>query len=95
MSALVTNTGKVSGRAVLQSYVTYPTAANEPRVQLKAIGSATLAAGTTARVSMRISRSSLEITPNGTWLVPTGTYVLGVGWSSTDLPLSATFTVPK
>jgi len=84
----VTNTGKVTGRAVPQAYVTYPDGTGEPSNQLKAIGEVTLPPGGKATVSMAIPQSALTIWPNGSAVVPTGTYQVSVGQSSSDLSLA-------
>jgi beta-glucosidase len=93
ISASVTNTGSVTGRAVLQAYVTYPSATGEMTQQLKAIGSVTLSPGGTQRLSLNLDRSSLEIVRAENWFVPKGTYTVDVGWSAADLPLQGTFSV--
>jgi beta-glucosidase len=93
-SVTVTNTGSVAGRAVLQGYVTYPTAVGEQTLQLKTIGSVTLTPGAAQRVVLSLDKSSLEVLREGNWVVPNGTYTLSVGWSATDLPLTTSFTNP-
>jgi beta-glucosidase len=93
-SVTVTNTGSVAGRAVLQGYVTYPAAVGEQSLQLKTIGSTTLAPGATQRLVLTLDKSSLEVLRDGNWVVPNGTYTLSVGWSATDLPLTTSFTNP-
>ncbi len=92
LNALLTNTGTVAGRAVLQCYITYPSAVGEQPLQLKAFGSATLAAGATARVNLNLERQSLEVIRDGVWSTPPGTYSASCGWTAADLPLTSTFT---
>lgn len=94
LSALVTNTGAVAGRAVLQGYVTYPADLEEQSLQLKAVGSTILAPGASRQLHLSLDASSLELIRNGTWSVPSGNYAVSVGWSSNDLPLTTSFTIP-
>ena len=93
IAVTVVNTGKVTGRAVPQAYVTYPAAVGEPTNQLKAIGQVTLTPGSKATVVMQLPRAALTISPNGTGIVPSGTYEVSVGQSSSDLSLSAPLSV--
>jgi beta-glucosidase len=93
IAVTVVNTGKVTGRAVPQAYVTYPAAVGEPTNQLKAIGQVTLTSGSKATVVMQLPRAALTISPNGTGIVPSGTYEVRVGQSSSDLSLSVPLSV--
>jgi beta-glucosidase len=95
VSVAVTNTGGRAGAAVVQLYVGFPAAAEEPPNQLKGFTKVVLAPAATQRVTMRLDRSSLSAWDAETSqsVVHPGTYTVRVGTSSRDLPQEATVSV--
>jgi len=94
LRVVVTNTGARSGTDVPQAYLTYPAAANEPPVQLVAFAPVTLGPGQSQAVTLSVPASAFEVYRAGSWTTMPGSYQLSVGESSSDLPLTATVTVP-
>jgi beta-glucosidase len=87
VSVKVTNTGSRSGAEVAQAYVTFPSAAGEPPIQLKAFGKVFLKPGQSSRVTFELDRRAFSIW-KGSWVVKPGCYRVRVGNSSANLPLS-------
>jgi beta-glucosidase len=96
VSAVVRNTGPVSGADVVQCYVDEPASAGEPPRQLRSFDRVDLDAGMSATVSMTISPGDLAhwSTRPGEWVMSAGTYRIYVGDSSAvaDLPLTGIVT---
>jgi beta-glucosidase len=90
----VANTGSRSGTAVVQAYLTYPTAAGEPPAQLRAFGRATLEPGQSKVVTMDLPRSDFEAYLGGHFVTVPGTYLLQIGQSSENLPLWLNVSAP-
>lgn len=91
VSFVVENTGKRPGNDIPQLYVTYPTSANEPPIQLRNFKKTSeLSPGTSQRVVFSLSPRDLSIWDETihSWTLPKGTFVLHVGSSSQDLRLS-------
>ncbi len=88
----VTNTGKRSGSAVVQLYLTFPTSAGEPPRQLKAFRKIALKPGQSRRVALQLDPSTFQVFDEGQeeWAKVSGTYRIAVGTSSHDLPLTTT-----
>jgi beta-glucosidase len=98
VSAVVTNSGKVTGSDVVQLYLGDPAAAGEPPRQLKAFDKVTLRPHQSSLVSFVLDRHDLSYfseAANG-WVLPAGTFQVHVGDSSAlaGLPLRGTFTAP-
>ena len=107
LSVTVTNSGHArSGAEVLQLYLSYPAAADEPPLVLRSYRkTAVLAPGESAEVRFEISRKELsiwsdEIVPagggglRGGWHLVRGAFTAHVGTSSRDENmLRAAFTV--
>ena len=99
MSAVVTNTGKVTGSDVAQVYLDDPKAAGEPPRQLKGFQKVTLKPGQSTTVHFTLTGSDLSYwddAANG-WVLPDGTFGVYVGDSSAaaNLPLHGGFTVNR
>jgi beta-glucosidase len=91
VSVRIVNTGRRSGRDVVQAYLTYPAAAGEPPGRLVAFRSVALGPGAALKETFRLPRSELGIYRGPGWTVVPGRYTLGVGDSSAAQPLHATF----
>jgi beta-glucosidase len=85
----VRDTGHRSGTAVVQAYLSYPRAAGEPPLQLRAAARIGLRAGQECAVSLSLPRSAFTYWDAGTWRVAAWRYRLAVGTSSANLPLRA------
>jgi beta-glucosidase len=83
----VRDTGRRAGTAVVQAYLTYPRAAGEPPLQLKAVARVSLHAGQERAVGLSLPRSAFTYWDAGHWRVAAGQYRLSVGTSSANLPL--------
>jgi beta-glucosidase len=95
VSVRVTNTGSRAGTAVIQLYVGFPDAADEPPNQLKGFGKVALKPGKRKRVKMTLDASSFSTwsTVERKWTVVPGTYELRAGTSSRDLTAPVTVTL--
>ena len=93
-SVEVTNTGTRQGTDVVQAYLTYPAAADEPPAQLVAFYPVTLQPGQHRTVTLAIPDSAFSTFLNGTWATVPGDYTLSVGQSSSDLPLTTSLEAP-
>ncbi len=94
LSVEVTNTGTRAGTDVVQAYLTYPAAADEPPAQLVAFYPVTLQPGQTRTVTLAVPASAFLAFLNGTWGTVPGDYTLSVGQSSSDLPLTTSLEAP-
>jgi beta-glucosidase len=94
MAVRVANLGSRAGREVVQAYVTYPSSAGEPPLQLKSFASVSVLAHATRTVTLTLPLSGLSVWMGSHMMVIPGEYVFSVGTSSADLPLSAKVFVP-
>ena len=94
MAVRVANSGARAGREVIQAYVTYPTSAGEPPLQLKSFGSISVPSHATRTVILALPLSALSVWMGSRMTVIPGEYAFNVGTSSADLPLSANVSVP-
>jgi beta-glucosidase len=94
VSVLVANTGHRSGGDVVQAYLTYPRAANEPASKLVAFRSITLAAARSGQLTMVIPWSRFQTYGPSGWTLLPGRYDLGVGDSSSSQGLHGSVDVP-
>jgi beta-glucosidase len=86
VSVRVTNTGARTGAEVVQLYVGYPRAANEPLRQLKGYAKIVLRPGETRRVTLRLRNADLAVWRTGDcWSVVPGRYRVLIGTSSRDI----------
>lgn len=88
--ATATDTGPVAGRAVVQVYVGYPSAARQPPLALQAFASVDLRPGQRSVVTMDLPPRAFETWQRGGFATVPGTYRVEVGTSSADLPLATT-----
>jgi beta-glucosidase-like glycosyl hydrolase len=94
-TATVTNTGSKAGSEVPQLYVGDPAAAGEPPLQLKGFQRVTLNPGQSQQVTFALPASAFQIwsDSSSSFVTTPGAYTINVGDSSTNLPLTATYTV--
>ncbi|MEJ2082961.1 MAG: fibronectin type III-like domain-contianing protein [Acidobacteriota bacterium] len=95
----VRNSGDVSGKEVVEVYLSAPKGKLE-RPERELIGFAKtqqLDPGKTATVQLSIDRSRLAAfdTEASSWVTEAGTYTVRVGASSKDIRQTGTFSVPK
>lgn len=90
----LTNTGDVKGKQVVQLYVAYPDAAQEPPKLLKGFEKVELEAGESSEVSFLVEKDELRIWDETVgiedWRLVSGEYTFILGFSATDLLLNAT-----
>ncbi|MBN8837637.1 MAG: glycoside hydrolase family 3 C-terminal domain-containing protein [Sphingobacteriia bacterium] len=95
----VTNTGKVSGKEVVELYISAPTnKLDKPNEELKAFAKTKLlAAGEAQTLTFTITAKDLASfnTQQAAWIADAGTYTLKVAASATDVKQSATFNLAK
>lgn len=95
VTADVTNTGSRSGAEVAQLYVTYPSSAGEPALQLRGFQKVNLNPGQTARITFNLIPRAFSTwnSDQQNWNVVSGQFTVHVGDSSENLPLSASLSV--
>lgn len=95
VQATVTNTGRRTGADVVQLYVTDPSAAGEPPLQLKGFQRVQLRPGQSKRLTFRLDRRAFSIwdTDAQAWTTVPGRYRVSVGDSSANLPLTGSVDV--
>jgi beta-glucosidase len=95
VSVRVTNTGKREGAEVVQLYLGFPAAAEEPPNQLKGFEKIGLKPGESKVVTMKLDKDSLGAwdTDAHGWRVYPGSYTAMVGRSSRDIRLKGSFTI--
>ncbi|HZC73128.1 MAG TPA: glycoside hydrolase family 3 C-terminal domain-containing protein [Jatrophihabitans sp.] len=93
----VTNTGSRAGADVAQVYVTDPSAAGEPPLQLKGFQRVQLAPQQTKHLVFQLDERAFSIWNSDAqaWTTVDGQYRVHVGDSSVELPLSAPVTVAR
>ena len=97
VSAMVENTGKLSGREVVQVYVSAPDGKLEkPAIELKAFGK-TKELKQNQRELLQFDLNAKDLASfdaeKNAWVLEKGTYTVKVGASSEDIKGTATFTV--
>jgi beta-glucosidase len=95
VSVRVTNTGKRAGAEVVQLYLGFPAAAEEPPKQLRGFEKVALKPGESKVVTMKLDKDTLSAwdTDTHAWKVYPGTYSVMVGSSSRDIRLKGAFTI--
>ena len=95
----VTNTGDVTGREIVQLYVSKPeTLQEQAALELAAFGKTKpLAPGASETLTLTVPVEALMTydTQNSRWVMDAGTYTLSVGASSADLKESSTVTLSE
>ena len=93
VSVKITNTGKVSGKEIVQLYVSELTGTHEDRPvkELKAFTKVQLNPKESKVVTMTLDKRSFAFwnTEIGDWYAPTGEYLIAAGASCTDIRLTA------
>jgi beta-glucosidase len=96
VTAKVTNTGSRAGSEVAQLYLTFPSSAGEPPLQLKSFSKVLLQPGESKIVQFDLTRNKhLSVWDADThkWSAVLGTFDLAVGASSCDFRLKGTLVV--
>ncbi len=97
VSVKVTNTGKVSGKEVVQLYVSAPhQMVDKPVEELRAFAKTQdLAPGTFQTLTFTLQAKDLAsfIDAESAWIAEAGTYTVKIGASSLDIKLSDTFSL--
>jgi beta-glucosidase len=91
----VTNTGRRSGTDVVECYLRYPAAADEPPEQLRAFSTTTLEPGESRVVRLSLDRSAFTAYLNGRFRTVSGNYEVALGTSSANLVLKAVTSAPS
>lgn len=95
VSCLVTNTGKVTGKEIVQLYVeTKESNVYRPVRELKAFVKVELNPRESKRVSMKLDRRSFAIWDNG-WKIPEGSYYICIGRDCQRIELRKEITICK
>jgi len=90
----VANTGRRAGTDVVQAYLTFPKRAGEPPAQLAAFAPVTVSPGQVATVVLDVPSSAFRSFQPSGWTTIPGTYRIGVGDSSSSLPLQLSVAAP-
>ncbi|KAJ5948748.1 beta-glucosidase D [Penicillium verhagenii] len=95
VTAVIKNTGTVSGAEVPQLYIEYPKSAQQPLRQLRGFENVNVAAGKQKQVEFGLRRRDISHWDVNAqkWAVASGTYTVYVGASSRDLRLHGSFRV--
>ena len=94
VTTTVRNDGSVAGTAVVQAYLTYPAAAQEPPYELKAFASVPLAAGKSQAVSLNLPASAFQIYLGGGFQTVGGNYTVSLGQNERNLPIKTHIAIP-
>lgn len=94
VTCLIRNSGPVTGAAVTQLYVGFPSSAGAPPKQLRGFDKTVLNPGEDLTVTFELIRRDLSYWDviSQQWLIPEGEFKLMAGWSSRDLPAQMTIT---
>jgi beta-glucosidase len=93
VTAIITNSGSVTGAEVAQLYIGLPASAPaSPLKQLRGFSKINLAAGASGTVTFKLRRKDLSYWDTGSqkWIMPSGTFNVYVGASSRDIRLTGT-----
>ncbi|KAJ3401673.1 hypothetical protein HDU80_005819 [Chytriomyces hyalinus] len=91
VSLKLANVGDVAGHEVVQLYIAFPEAAQEPPKILKGFEKVFVDVGQETTVKFQLSRKDLRVWGNEGWENVTGEYGVLVGGSSRDIRLEANF----
>ncbi|KAL5316043.1 hypothetical protein ACEPPN_016918 [Leptodophora sp. 'Broadleaf-Isolate-01'] len=96
ITTILSNTGSIAGKEVVQLYVSYPTAANEPPKLLKGFEKVFLEVGDSSMVTFSVDMDELRIWEEGKgdWEFVSGEYGFLVGFSAGDVKLNQTLSLP-
>ncbi|KAH7310290.1 glycoside hydrolase family 3 domain-containing protein [Rhexocercosporidium sp. MPI-PUGE-AT-0058] len=96
ITTLLWNTGSIAGKEVVQLYVSYPAAANEPPKLLKGFEKVFLEAGDSSVVTFALKVDDLRIweEEKEDWEFVAGDYTFLVGFSAGDVRLNRTLSLP-
>lgn len=88
-TSTLSNTGEVDATQVIQLYVGYPEAADEPPKLLRAFGKVWVAAGEATVVDLTVQKEDLKVwTESSGWTFVHGNYTFMIGFSAGDIQLS-------
>jgi beta-glucosidase len=90
----VRNRGPRKGTAVVQAYLSYPAAAQEPPYELKAFTSVTLDPGRSRAVSLDLPASAFQIYSGNGFSIAGGTYTVSLGQNERNLPVRVNIAIP-
>lgn len=95
VTAVIKNSGTISGAEVPQLYIKYPASAKQPLRQLRGFENVNIAAGKQTQVEFGLRRRDISHWDVAAqkWAVAPGTYTVYVGASSRDLRLHGSFRV--
>ncbi|KAJ5992827.1 beta-glucosidase D [Penicillium sp. IBT 35674x] len=95
VTAVIKNSGTISGAEVPQLYIEYPASAKQPLRQLRGFENVNIAAGKQTQVEFGLRRRDISHWDVAAqkWAVAPGTYTVYVGASSRDLRLHGSFHV--
>lgn len=94
VTVTVADTGRRAGTDVAQAYLTFPSKAGEPPAELVAFAPVTVQPGGTATVTLDVPASAFQSYQPTGWTTTPGTYRIGVGDSSSSLPLQLSVHAP-
>lgn len=91
----ISNTGTVDGAEVVQLYLSFPDAANQPVRILRGFEKLTISANQSASATFSLRRRDLSYWDSSAqnWAIASGEYVVAIGASSRDLRANATITI--
>lgn len=89
VTSTLSNIGEVDAKQVVQLYVGYPEAADEPPKLLRAFAKVELAAGESTAVSLTVENEDLKVwTESSGWTLVHGNYTFMIGFSAGDIQSS-------
>ncbi|KAI8063934.1 glycoside hydrolase superfamily [Gongronella butleri] len=92
-SVTVRNTGDRDGAEVVQAYIGFPAAAQEPPKLLRGFEKVFIKKGASATVKLAFNRRELSVWAANGWQVTPGKYTLYIGASSRDIRQTGSFTL--